>query len=296
MKQLALTYGVLAYLLFLGTFVYAIGFVGNVGVPKSIDSGPTSSPVVAALIDALLLGTFAVQHSVMARHGFKRQWTRIVSWHVERSTYVVAASLALGLVLWQWRPIPRVIWDLRGTQAGSLLAVLFWVGWGILLFSAFLISHFERFGLQQVWAYFRGREWHRPPFQTPPPISVGAASDLPWVSHRVLVGAGDDRGASIILNCHYWVFASWDLFRGARPDCGVRRRIPGILSACSDADSFLQAMGKASAANPEPRRIDCHRCGEKEKAAITRGSIRTAILAALRSFLGGQGARVLARF
>lgn len=166
-RLLALVYGVLAYVLFLGTFLYAIGFLGNVTVPTSIDHGRQSSLLQAVAVDVLLLSSFAIQHSVMARHGFKRQWTRIVSWHVERSTYVVASSLVLALLLRQWRPIPGIIWDLRGSWAGTILNVLFWVGWGLLLLSTFLINHFELFGLNQVWSYFRGQEWHRPAFRTP---------------------------------------------------------------------------------------------------------------------------------
>jgi methanethiol S-methyltransferase len=149
-RILALIYGIVVYFLFLATFLYAIGFVGRIGVPKTIDSGPVSQPFISALINALLLSVFALQHSVMARRGFKQQWTQVVSWYVERSTYVLAAPFALALVLWQWRPIPNVVWDLRGTMAGSVLGSLFWVGWIILFLSTFLINHFELFGLQQV--------------------------------------------------------------------------------------------------------------------------------------------------
>lgn len=166
-KLLALVYGVLAYLFFFGTFVYAIAFVGNVGVPKSIDTGTTTSLWLAVVIDAALLSLFALQHSIMARRGFKQLWTKVVSWYVERSTFVVAASAVLALLLWQWRPIPGTIWDVRGTALGSVLQVTFWIGWGILLVSTFLINHFELFGLAQVWAYFRGQEFHRPDFKTP---------------------------------------------------------------------------------------------------------------------------------
>jgi len=166
-KVLALLYGLAAYLFFFGTFLYAIGFVGNVVVPKSIDTGKTVPLGVALVIDAVLLSLFALQHSIMARQAFKQQWTRLVSWHVERSTFVVAASAVLALLLWQWRPIPGTIWDLRRTTLGGLLQVTFWVGWGILLVSTFLINHFELFGLAQVWAYFRGQEVHRLSFKTP---------------------------------------------------------------------------------------------------------------------------------
>jgi methanethiol S-methyltransferase len=179
-RILALIYGVAVYLLFFATFLYAICFVGRIGVPKTIDSGPVSHPLPAALIDALLLSAFAVQHSVMARRGFKQRWTKIVSWYVERSTYVLAATLALALVLWQWRPIPKVVWDLRGTVAASVLATLFWVGWAILLLSTFLINHFELFGLRQVWAYARETEFHHVPFRTP--------LFYRWVRHPLYLG------------------------------------------------------------------------------------------------------------
>ncbi|HVH86314.1 MAG TPA: isoprenylcysteine carboxylmethyltransferase family protein [Terriglobales bacterium] len=166
-RTLALVYGVLAYAFFFGTFLYAIGFLGNVGVPKSIDNGSSTAKTVALGIDLVLLGIFAVQHSVMARKGFKQQWTRIVASYVERSTYVVAASAALALLLWQWRPLPGRIWDVRGTALGSVLNVTFWIGWGILLLSTFLVNHFELFGLAQVWTYFRGAQFHSPEFKTP---------------------------------------------------------------------------------------------------------------------------------
>ncbi len=179
-RVLALVYGVLAYVLFLGTFLYAIAFVGNLGVPTAVDSGKPASTMTAILIDLLLLGFFAVQHSVMARYGFKQRWTRVVSWYLERSTYVLAATLALALLLWQWRSIPKMVWDLRGTAMGSVLGVLFWVGWAILLLSTFLIDHFELFGLEQVWAYVKGREFHRPAFRTP--------LFYQWVRHPIYLG------------------------------------------------------------------------------------------------------------
>jgi protein-S-isoprenylcysteine O-methyltransferase Ste14 len=179
-RVLALVYGVLAYVLFLGTFLYAIAFVGNLGVPTTVDSGKPASTLTALVIDALLLGLFAIQHSVMARYGFKRHWTRVVSWYLERSTFVLAASLALAVLLWQWRPIPKTVWDLRGTAIGSVLGGLFWVGWAILLLSTFLIDHFELFGLEQVWAYVKGREFHRPAFKAP--------LFYQWVRHPIYLG------------------------------------------------------------------------------------------------------------
>jgi protein-S-isoprenylcysteine O-methyltransferase Ste14 len=179
-RILAIGYGVVTYVLFLGTFLYAIAFVGNLGVPTSVDKGKPASTLSAIVIDALLLGLFAVQHSVMARPGFKQRWTRLVSWHVERTTYVFAATLALALILWQWRPITAVVWDLRGTVFGSVLSVLYWVGWAILLLSTFLIDHFELFGLQQVWTYAKGRDFQRPDFKTP--------FLYQWVRHPIYLG------------------------------------------------------------------------------------------------------------
>jgi len=166
-RALVLFYGVFAYLFFLGTFSYAVCFVGGVFVPRTIDHGLVSSPAQAILIDLALLGVFAVQHSVMARQGFKRRWTQVVSWYIERSTYVVFASAALALLLWQWRPLPQLIWDVRGSSADTPLRLLSWAGWGILLLSTFLVNHFELFGLQQVWGHFRGAEFHSPAFKTP---------------------------------------------------------------------------------------------------------------------------------
>ena len=162
-----LFYGLFAYLFFLGTFSYAVCFAGGFFVPKTIDHGLETPATKAIVIDLVLLSIFAIQHSVMARQGFKRRWTQVVSWYAERSTYVVAASAALALVLWQWRPIPHVIWDVRGGWAEVSMRSLFWVGWGILLLSTFLVNHFELFGLQQVWGHFRGREFHSPAFKTP---------------------------------------------------------------------------------------------------------------------------------
>jgi protein-S-isoprenylcysteine O-methyltransferase Ste14 len=166
-RALILLYGVFAYLFFLGTFSYAVCFVGGILVPKTIDHGVESSVTRAIVFDLLLLSIFAIQHSVMARQGFKRKWTQVVSWYAERSTYVIAASAALALVLWQWRPIPNIIWDVRGGWSETLLWLLFWAGWGILLLSTFLVNHFELFGLQQVWGQFRGKEFHSPAFKTP---------------------------------------------------------------------------------------------------------------------------------
>jgi protein-S-isoprenylcysteine O-methyltransferase Ste14 len=165
---LSLLYGVAVYVFFLGTFLYAIGFTGNVFVPKSIDTSASAPLAEALVVNLFLLALFAVQHSVMARKSFKRWWTRIVPPAVERSTYVLAATLALALLLWQWRPISApVIWNVEGAAAAQALRIVFWLGWAILLTSTFLINHFELFGLRQVFSRLAGREIPEAEFRTP---------------------------------------------------------------------------------------------------------------------------------
>lgn len=167
-RTLALFYGVMVYVFFLGTFLYTIAFVGNFGVRNGIDSGRISSVPAAIAINLALLAAFAVQHSVMARKGFKKWWTRFVPKPVERTTFVLSATIALAELLWQWRAIPSVIWDVRDSHAATLaLTGLFGLGWAVLLVSTFLLNHFELFGLEQVWNYFLGREARPASFKTP---------------------------------------------------------------------------------------------------------------------------------
>jgi protein-S-isoprenylcysteine O-methyltransferase Ste14 len=153
---LALLYGTASYALFFVTFLYAIGFVGNLVVPRSIDAGGPSAGIGSALlVNLVLLGIFAVQHSVMARPGFKKAWTKVIPKTIERSTYVLLTCGALILMFALWRPMPGVVWSLESSVGRMLMTGLFWTGWVIVFLSTFMINHFDLFGLRQVWLRFR---------------------------------------------------------------------------------------------------------------------------------------------
>jgi len=179
-KALSFLYGLVCYAVFLLSFLYAIGFVGNLVVSKSIDSGSESSGAQGLIVNLVLLGLFAVQHTIMARPAFKRWWTKIVPVQVERSTFVLAASLLLLLLYWQWRPLPGVIWSVEGPAAKALLLGLFWLGWITVLLSTFMVDHFDLFGLRQVWLYLRGQEYHHAQFQT--------KSLYRYIRHPIMLG------------------------------------------------------------------------------------------------------------
>jgi methanethiol S-methyltransferase len=165
-RSLIIGYGAVCYAMFLAAFLYAIGFVGDVVVPRSVDNGVHAALGEAILVNVLLLGLFAVQHSVMARPAFKRWWTRFVPPSIERSTYVLLASLALFLLYWQWRTMPGVIWDVEWAPARLLLWTLFGLGWLTVLLSTFMINHFDLFGLRQVYLAWRGEPYTDLPFRT----------------------------------------------------------------------------------------------------------------------------------
>jgi protein-S-isoprenylcysteine O-methyltransferase Ste14 len=163
----AFLFGAVAYLVFFGTISYAVGFVGGMVVPKGIDDGPVVPTLEALTINLVLMSLFAVQHSVMARKPFKRWWTQFVPHAIERSVYVLLASLTLILLFWQWRPMPDIVWQVVNPAAATALVALSLVGWVLVLTSTFLINHFELFGLHQVIINLAGRKTSEPRFKTP---------------------------------------------------------------------------------------------------------------------------------
>jgi methanethiol S-methyltransferase len=185
-RYLVLAYGLLNYVVFLGVFLYLAAFIGNLWVPRSMDSAPVGPLWQALLIDTLLIGLFGVQHSVMARPAFKKWWTRFVPKPIERSTYVMFTNAALILLLAFWQPIGGLVWDIQHPIARSALYALFASGWLIVLVTTFLINHFDLFGLRQVWLYFTGRPYTHLDFRTPGPYR--------FVRHPLYVG---------------WIMAFW---------------------------------------------------------------------------------------
>ncbi|MEO8545401.1 MAG: methanethiol S-methyltransferase [Burkholderiaceae bacterium] len=161
-------YGIGSYLAFLMSFLYLIAFVGDLPVPRTIDSGMSGSLSEAVAVNLLVLSAFALQHSIMARPAFKRWWTRVVPQTIERSSYVLAASAALGLIIWQWRPLPQpLLWRVEDPVAILAIQVMFWTGWGVLLASSFMINHFDLFGLSQVYHRLAGSSPKTQEFRTP---------------------------------------------------------------------------------------------------------------------------------
>ncbi|RXG88904.1 methanethiol S-methyltransferase [Bradyrhizobium zhanjiangense] len=166
-KVVALLYGIAAYLVFFVTILYAIGFLMGLVVPKTIDTGTATPPVEAVIVNLLLMSLFAIQHSVMARQSFKAWWTQFVPKPVERSTYVLLASLSLLLLFWQWRPMPAVIWEVQDPDLAVMLVTLSFAGWVLVFTSTYMINHFELFGLHQVTNHLIGKEAAPARFKTP---------------------------------------------------------------------------------------------------------------------------------
>ena len=165
-KSIILLYGILAYFVFLIAFLYAIGFVGNVIVPKSIDSGAETTLLSSLFINVILLSVFALQHSIMARPEFKKWLTTIISPAMERSTYILLSSLALLLIYWQWQPITTIVWETENKIVSIVIIGIFFIGWLIVLLSTFMINHFELFGLAQIFDNLKNKRTPNPKFQT----------------------------------------------------------------------------------------------------------------------------------
>lgn len=199
-RFLVLLYGVFAYVMFLATFLYAIGFVGNLIVPKSIDTGVVSPIGQALLINVLLLGIFAVQHSVMARRGFKAWWTKIIPESIERSTFVLLTNGALILIFWQWRTMTDTVWNLGGTTIGTILSVVFFLGWIVVLLSTFMINHFHLFGLQQVY-----ENWKDTPAAS---LSFTTRFFYNFIRHPILLGFMIAFWATPVMTTGHLLFAA----------------------------------------------------------------------------------------
>jgi protein-S-isoprenylcysteine O-methyltransferase Ste14 len=193
-RTAALAYGVACYVVFFGTFLALVGFLGGVGPLPSIDEGGAAPLGFAVAVNSLLLVLFALQHSVMARPGFKDVFTQVVPRPIERSTYVLASSLVLVLLMALWQPIPQVVWHVEDPIASGLLSAGFFAGVGLVLLSTFLIDHFDLFGLRQVWLYFRGRPYEHKGFATPllyrhlrHPLYIGWFATM-WLAPTMTLG------------------------------------------------------------------------------------------------------------
>lgn len=179
-RVISFVYGVLAHLSFLLILVYLIGFLANVGVPKSIDSGPATPFGQALAINIALLALFAIPHSVMARPGFKQWWTTIIPTHLERSTYVLISNVFVVLLMWQWRPMTEVIWNVEHPVGTVVLWGLFGLGWFVLVFASFMINHFDLFGTRQVYLHLRGEVYTLPTFK--------ATGFYKYIRHPLMLG------------------------------------------------------------------------------------------------------------
>jgi methanethiol S-methyltransferase len=236
-RTLILAYGAVSYVIFFLTFLYAIGFLGNVGVPKSLDSPATDPWTVALMVNVGLLSLFAVQHSVMARQGFKRLITRVIPPAAERSTYVFASSLALILLFWQWRPLGGIVWDVQNEVGRAVLYAGFAFGWALVLFSTVVINHFDLFGLRQTWREFRGQPQAALRFVTPVlyrmvrhPLYVGwlfAFWSTPTMTVTHLLFTAVATGYILVAI----QFEERDLMRAHPEYAEYRRRVPMLVPA-----------------------------------------------------------------
>ncbi len=236
-RVLTLTYGAASYLVFLATFLYAVGFLGNFGVPKSLDSAGTDPWQTALAIDLGLLTLFALQHSVMARAWFKRLLTRVIPPATERTTYVLASSLALIFLFWQWRPLGGSIWDVQNAAGRAVLYAGFGFGWALVLLTTFLINHFDLFGLRQTWRAFRDQPQTGLQFATPflyrivrHPLYVGwlfAFWCTPTMTVTHLLFAAVATGYILVAI----QFEERDLMRAHPEYADYRRRVPMLVPA-----------------------------------------------------------------
>lgn len=250
-RLLVLLYGVVCYAVFFATFLYAIGFVGNILVPKSIDSAPVAGFGTALAVNLALLAAFALQHSVMARPAFKRWSTRLIPEAAERSTYTLFSSLALIALFAFWQPMGGVVWEVTDPLAQGVLYGLFAFGWALVLVSTFLIDHFDLFGLRQVWLYFRGRPYTPLPFRTPGPYRL--------VRHPLYVGWLFAFWATPTMTAAHLVFAVMttayilvaiqleerDLLDAHPEYAGYRRRVPMLVPRLSAPRRSAPDVGAA---------------------------------------------------
>lgn len=234
-RILTLGYGAATYILFLGTFVYALGFVGNFGVPTTLDGPAATIWHRALLTDLALLALFAIQHSVMARPAFKRMITRFIPEAIERSTYVLASSAALLLLFWQWQPIGGLVWSIESAPGRALMYAGFGFGWLLVLVTTFVINHFDLFGLRQVWAHWQGKPATPAPFVTPllyrivrHPLYVGwllAFWCTPTMTLTHLVFAAMTTGYILVAI----QFEERDLMRAHPEYAAYRQRVPMLI-------------------------------------------------------------------
>ena len=249
---IAFLYGIASYVVFFATFLYAIGFVTGLIVPKTIDTGVIVPTSEALVVDLLLMSVFAIQHSVMARQQFKQWWTKFVPKSVERSTYVLFSSLALILLCAMWRPMPTVIWRLDDPLFRMAMTALSFTGFLIVLSSTFLINHFELFGLHQVTSNLNGGAMPVPRFRTPLYYKLVRHPHLPGIHYRILGHSGDDSGPSVVRGRHQRLHRRRHSAGGTRPHRSVWRRVSKVQAPRVDVGSLAQ-VGRV-AAHPARRR------------------------------------------